>query len=109
MAAERGLPQWILRAQERLALEADQQRELRALIDENSRRLRELQLRLASSHEAGIGRVVRAELEVVQGEFRQGLQSILSPEQVAVWDSLIEDLLGEVHLRNAPRIAEALH
>ena len=107
LAEVRSLPQWVLRAQERLALEPAQQRELRALIDANAERLRELQARHASS-DSDRG-VQRHELAAVQAEFRYGLAAILTPEQLSEWDSLVEELLGEVHLRNAPRLAAGLH
>jgi len=107
LAEVRSLPQWVLRAQERLALEPAQQRELRALIDANAERLRELQARHATS-DAGRG-LRREELTVVQLEFRRRLVAILTPGQLAEWDALVEELLGEVHLRNAPRLAAGLH
>jgi hypothetical protein len=93
-AETRSLPQWVLRAQERLSLKPVQQRELRALVDENS-------IRMLALRPGGM-----AEL---QREFRLGLAEILTPEQLAEWDTLIEELLGEVHLRNAPRFADAVH
>jgi|KBSSwiStaDraftv2_1062776.scaffolds.fasta_scaffold428289_2 hypothetical protein len=103
----RSLTQWVLRAQERLALEPAQRGELRALIDANAARLRELQARYAAS-DADRG-LQRAELTAVQLDFRRRLVAILTPGQLAEWDALVEELLGEVHLRNAPRLAAGLH
>jgi hypothetical protein len=93
------LPQWAVRAQQRLALDPAQQRELRALVDENTARLQALQGHHPDAHDM-------AEL---QREFRVGLAQILAPEQLAEWDSLLEELLGAVHLRNAPMLAERRH
>jgi hypothetical protein len=45
----------------------------------------------------------------LQREFRDSLALILSASQLTEWDVLLEELLGEVHLRNAPRLAEAVH
>jgi hypothetical protein len=93
------LTQWVLRAQQRLALKPAQQRELRALVDDNTLRLQALQ-RLPQA---------RAEMAAVQREFRAGLGLILSPDQLVEWDLLLEELLGQVHLRNAPVLAERTH
>lgn len=46
-----------------------------------------------------------AEMETLQREFRAGLARILEPEQLAEWNVLLEELLGAVHLRNAPMLA----
>jgi len=105
----RSLPQWVLRAQERLGLKPVQQRELRTLVDSNSDRLRELQARYPAGDDANSRRAQLDEMAAVQREFRVGLTAILSPEQIAEWDALLEELLGEVHLRNAPRLADSLH
>jgi hypothetical protein len=43
------LPQWVLRAQQRLAFNHTQQRELHSLVDENSARLSALQARYAAN------------------------------------------------------------
>lgn len=109
LAEVRSLPQWVLRAQERLGLTQGQQRELRALVDENSNRLRDLQARRAAANDAARGRVRRDELAALQREFRANLAGILTPAQLAEWDVLVEELLGEVHLRNAPRLADTMH
>lgn len=98
-ADPRSLSQWVLSAQERLALAPGQQRELRALMEESSSRMTTLQSR----------RVRREEVAVLHREFREGLVAILKPEQVAEWDALVEELLREVHLRNAPILAGRLH
>ena len=37
------------------------------------------------------------------------LARILTPDQLAGWDTLIGELLGEVHLRDAPRYPESAH
>jgi hypothetical protein len=94
------LTQWVQRAQHRLALKPAQQRELRALVDDNTVRLQALQ------------RLPQARLEemvAVQREFRAGLGLILSPEQLVQWDLLLEELLLEIHLRNTPVLAERAH
>jgi len=93
-AEPRSLPQWVLRAQERLGLLPAQRLELRALVDENTARMSALP---------------PGGMPDLQREFRQALAEILTPGQLAEWDALIEELLGEVHLRNAPRIADAAH
>jgi len=93
-AQSRSLPQWVLRAQERLSLEPVQQRELRALVDDNATRMLTLQ---------------PGGMADLQREFRRRLAEILTPEQLGEWDALIEELLGEVHLLNAPRFADAVH
>ena len=45
----------------------------------------------------------------MQDDFRKRLAAILTPGQLAEWDTLVEELLGEVHLRNSPRLAEGMH
>jgi hypothetical protein len=92
------LPQWVQRAQQRLALLPAQQRELHVLINDNSEKLEALQERAA--------KLRRQELESLQREFRHELARILSDAQLAQWDALLEELLGEVHLRNLPLLAE---
>jgi hypothetical protein len=88
------LPQWVVRAQRRLALKPAQQRELRMLVDDNAARMQSLPRQLRTDGMAGL-----------QREFRGGLARILEPEQLAEWDILLEELLGAVHLRNAPTLA----
>ena len=90
------LPQWVVRAQQRLALNPVQQRELRALVDDNTVRLQSLQERHPTFDD----------MEALQREFRLELARILEPGQLAAWDVLLEELLGAVHLRNAPVLAE---
>jgi hypothetical protein len=92
------LPQWVLRAQQRLALRPAQQRELSILISGNSEKIEALQ-----RHDNKLRRV---DMDALQREFRDGLARILTDTQLAEWDALLEELLGEVHLRNAPRLAE---
>jgi hypothetical protein len=103
------LPHWVVRAQERLALDPLQQHELRVLIDGNAERLREMRSRFAGRDVTDARRGQREEMAALQRQFRGGLAGILSPEQLAEWDVLIEELLGQVHLRNAPRLAESTH
>lgn len=91
------LPHWMLRAQQRLALEPTQQRELRLLVDDNAARLRSLP------------RVRHEDMQTLQREFRDALARILTPDQLAEWNLLLEELLGAVHLRNAPVLAERRH
>jgi hypothetical protein len=100
------LPQWVLRAQERLALSSVQQQELRALSDGNSERLRALQVHYLGNGDAQARRAQRDEMALMQQDFRNHLAVILSSGQLTEWDALLEELLGEVHLRNAPRLAE---
>ncbi len=102
------LPQWMVRAQQRLGLQPAQQRELRILVDANSERLREL--REPHAGDSSDARQPQREAMVaLQFEFRGGLARILTPGQLAEWDTLVEELLGQVHLRNAPRLADSAH
>jgi len=101
------LPQWLLRAQRRLALEPIQQRELRQLVDGNSERLREMQARQADRSATGSLGAQREEMAALQQQFRDALGGILSAGQLSEWDVLIEELLGQVHLRNAPRLVDS--
>jgi hypothetical protein len=39
----------------------------------------------------------------LQTEFRAKLALILTAEQLGEWDALLEELLGEVHMRYLPR------
>ena len=103
------LPQWILRTQERLALQPTQQRELRILVDANSERLRELRERQAESDPADARGSQREAMAALQTEFRGELARILKPDQLAEWDALVEELLGQVHLRNAPVLSVSAH
>jgi hypothetical protein len=103
------LPQWVVRAQERLALEPDQQRELRTLVDANSERLQELRERGAELDSSDARRAQREAMAALQFEFRGELARILTPAQLAEWDTLVEELLGQIHLRNAPRYADSAH
>jgi hypothetical protein len=88
------LPQWVVRAQQRLALAPAQQCEVRRLVDENTVRMQAL------PHQPK-----PAEIEALQREFRAGLARILAPEQLAEWNVLLEELLGAVRLRDAPMLA----
>jgi hypothetical protein len=88
------LPQWVVRAQQRLALRPAQQRAIHRLVDENTMRIQAL------PHRPGA-----AQMEAMQREFRAGLARVLEPEQLAEWNVLLEELLGAVHLRNAPMLA----
>ena len=106
-ASVTSLPQWILRAQERLGLQPAQQRELRSLVHENSERLRELRERYADSEPVAARQAQRAAMVNLQRDFRGGLAQILTSAQLSEWDALVEELLGQVHLRNAPRLAGA--
>jgi hypothetical protein len=90
----RSLPQWVVRAQLRLALKPAQQRELRVLVDSNAMKMEALSRPLCPE-----------EMAELQREFRIGLVRILEPEQLAEWNVLLEELLGAVHLRNAPMLA----
>ena len=103
------LPQWVMRAQERLGLQPAQQLELRTLVDANSERLRELRERHAELDSSEARRTQREAMTALQFEFRGELARILTPDQLAEWDTLIEELLGEVHLRNSPRYADSAH
>lgn len=89
------LPRWVVRAQQRLALNSRQRHELRALVDANTVRLRSLQERHPTFDD----------MQSLQREFRLELARILEPEQVAAWDALLQELLGAVHLRDAPRLS----
>ena len=99
------LPQWVMRAQERLGLQPGQQRELRVLVDASAGRLDEMRLRFADDSSADARRALRLAMAGIQDEFRQGLAEILTPGQLVEWDALVEELLGQVHLRHAPRVA----
>lgn len=90
----RSLPQWVVRAQQRLALRPAQQRELRMLVDDNSVKMESLPRHFRPE-----------EMQALQREFRLGLARILEPGQLAEWDALLEELLGAVHMRNAPVLA----
>lgn len=103
------LPQWVLRAQERLGLQPTQQLELRSLIDGNAERLREMSERFADRESSQTRDAQRVAMLALQVEFRGGLTQILTSEQLAEWDTLIEELLGQVHLRNAPMLANSAH
>jgi hypothetical protein len=100
------LPHWMLRAQQRLALEPVQRRELRLLVDDNAGKLRSLERQpdAAQAPHRGLER-----MQIIQREFREGLARILRPDQLAQWDALLEELLAAVHLRNAPMLAESRH
>jgi hypothetical protein len=97
------LPQWVWRAQQRLALDAAQRRELRALVDENSGRLRFLQSGLAADPADDPLRRRRDAMADLRREFRDDLALILTGAQLAEWDALLEELLGEAHLRHLSR------
>jgi len=103
------LPQWVVRAQERLALQPAQQRELRALIDDNAVRMQGLQARYTADASAAARRQRLEELSGLQRTFRDELATILTPAQLAEWDALLEELLGQVHLRNGVRVADVTH
>jgi hypothetical protein len=89
-------PPWVVRAQQRLALKPEQRRELRALVDDNTARLQALQE----------GHPTFDDMQALQRAFRVELARILDPGQLQAWDTLLEELLGAVHLRNAPMLAE---
>jgi hypothetical protein len=100
------LPQWMVRAQERLGLEPAQQRELRMLVDANADRLHELRERYADDTSPQARKLQLQELAGLQLEFRHRLAAILTTAQLAEWDTLIEELLGRVHLLNPPRLVD---
>jgi hypothetical protein len=89
------LPRWVLRAQERLSLKPAQRRELCLLVDENSERLRTLQNRCAVTGPDDSGRAQCEEMAGLQQKFRIDLALILSGEQLAAWDALLGELLGD--------------
>lgn len=103
------LPQWVVRAQERLGLQPGQQHDLRMLVDANSERLRELRERQEELDPSDARGSQREAMVALQFEFRGELARILTPDQLAEWDALVEELLGQVHLRNAPRYADSAH
>jgi len=103
------LPQWMVRAQQRLALKPAQQLELRDLVELNTSRLAALQRRLRLQPGDEQARARLDEMAALQRDFRERLAAILSPGQLAEWDTLLEELLGEVHLRNAPLLVERQH
>jgi hypothetical protein len=92
------LPQWVVRAQHRLGLSGAQQRELRTLVDDNNVKMQALPRELRPE-----------QMQALQREFRAGLVRILEPEQLAEWDTLLEELLSAVHLRNPPLVAGRSH
>ena len=96
------LPQWMLRAQQRLALDPAQQRELGRLVRASAERMRDMSVSV-SRH------AYREEMAALRREFRESLVGILSTEQLAEWDALLEELLGEVHLRHAPLSVNGAH
>ena len=101
------LPQWVLRAQERLGLQPEQQRDLRLLVDANAGRLRAVGERHADGKTADSRQARLQEMADLQIEFRAGLNHILTAAQLAEWDALIEELLGQLHRRNLPRLVES--
>jgi len=92
------LPQWVLRAQHRLGLSGAQQRDLRTLVDDNNAKMQALPRQFEP-----------AQMQALQREFRAGLARILEPEQLAEWDTLLEELLSAVHMRNSPMVAGRSH
>ena len=96
------LPRWMVRAQRRLALKPSQQLELRDLADLNGSKLTALQRRRGLRAGDEEVRARRPEIADLQREFRDGLAVILSPQQLAAWDSLLAELLGEVRPHDAP-------
>ena len=103
------LPQWVVRAQERLALKPAQRQELRVLIDANATRMQALQARYSADASAEARRARLDELSGLQRDFRDRLAAILTPAQLGEWDALLEELLGQVHLRNGVRVADVTH
>jgi hypothetical protein len=96
------LPQWMLRAQQRLALDQAQQRELGRLVRASAERMREMSA-------SGSRHAYREEMAALRREFRESLVGILSTEQLAEWDALLAELLGEIHLRHAPLLVNGAH
>lgn len=92
------LPQWVVRAQHRLGLSGAQQRELRTLVDDNNVKMQALPRQFQPE-----------QMQALQREFRAGLARILEPEQLAAWDTLLEELLSAVHMRNPPMVAGRSH
>ena len=95
---------WALRAQQRLALDPGQQRELRALSDERSQRLCEVSVEPGAP---GPSRAQCEEMAALQLEFRQALTGILTPAQLVEWDALIDELISRVHLDNLPQVTRS--
>jgi len=90
----RSLPHWVVLAQQRLGLNRAQRGALRLLVDDNAVKMQSLPRQLRPE-----------EMEAMHREFRAGLAHILGPQQLAEWDLLLDELLGAVHLRNAPVLA----
>lgn len=103
------LPGWMQRAQQRLALTSSQRRDVRELVELNTSRLAALQRRQELQALGEQGLVPHDELAAIQHEFRAGLSASLSPVQLAAWDRLLEELSGEVALRNAVVLARRQH
>ena len=90
----RSLPQWVVRAQQRLALKPAQQRQLRMLVDDNAVKMQSLPPGPCPE-----------ELTALQREFRVRLARILGAGQLADWHGLLEELLGAERPRGAPLLA----
>ena len=103
------LPEWMVRAQQRMALNPAQQRALRELVDRNGSKLAARRRRLESRAGDELVRARRPEMADLQREFRDGLAVILSPEQLAEWDRLLGELSGEVRMRHAVLLAGRQH
>jgi hypothetical protein len=98
-----------VRAQQRLALKLAQQQELRELADLNASKLAALRRRQALLIGEEQVRAGQRETAALQCEFRAGLAAVLSPAQLAEWDTLMEELLGEVRRHDAPLLAGRQH
>src|SRR3954468_15369123 len=85
------LPQWMVRAQERLALKPGQQSELRLLTDASATRMQALQARYTADASAEARRARLDELAGLQRDFRDQLAVILTPAQLGDWDTLLEE------------------
>lgn len=103
------LPLWMQRAQQRLSLTASQRREVRELVELNTSKLAALQRRpeLQPRDDPAFAR--HDELAALQREFRAALSAVLSPAQLAEWDSLLTELLGEAGLRQVALPAGRQH
>ncbi len=103
------LPQWMQRAQQRLALTPSQQRELRELAEQNTSSLAVLQRRLELKSGDVAARDRQDVIAGLQREFRAGLSTVLSPAQLTEWDALLQELLGEFRRPEVTALAGRQH
>jgi len=86
-------------AKERLQLTPEQEPKLRALFQEEASKVRALQAKYGTDDAYATRAEKGRELRAIRADFRGKLKTILTPEQMAEWDKMVEERRDEAKER----------